>query len=411
MSPAGDGGRGRGEHVSVEPTADAVVIGGGVIGASVAFHLARKGAGRVALVERQFLAAESSGRSSALVRTHYSHPVFIRWALQGLRVFERWDEVVGSGDCGFTRTGYMVLAAEADRAALEANVARQREAGVRADLLTPEEARRLEPDLYAGDIVAAAWEPESGYADPAGTTAGFGEAARRLGARVYQGCEAVDVALATGRVQAVRTTRGTIATRVVVDAAGAWAARIARMVGIDLPIASIKHDIGIYQQPPGFRHPAHATLSDRPHLIYIRSELGGLTLVGSTDPYEGERDIDPDRYTDRPDSGRLQSFGERLTRRFPAFENGFMRRGYAGLYHMTPDHQPILGPVPGIEGFFCACGFCHGFKLSPVIGDQVSECILKGLEATPDLPLFRATRFQEGDLIKTPNPYVGGHLT
>lgn len=379
-------------------TADAVVIGGGCTGASIAFHLAERGVGRVVLLEKDALASGPTGRSTAIVRQHYSNEVTARMALESLRVFRQWGDRVG-GTCGFVRTGFLVGVPEADRPALEGNVALQRAVGIDVRLVGVDDLRRLEPQLFTDDLAVAAYEPEAGYCDPVSTTTSLAEAARRRGARVVQGRAVTGIRRERGRVAAVETDAGPIATPVVVNAAGAWAHRVAALVGVELPIAPSRHPVCAFRRPADFG-PAPMIYADFVHQFYMRPETGELCLVGSIDPADAAHLADPDGYNQGVNLETITDFGTRAARRYPALERGVSRGGWAGIYDVTPDWHPVLDAVEAVPGCFVAAGFSgHGFKLCPAVGALMAGLIVEG-RRDGRVEFFRADRFRAGRLIR-----------
>ncbi|MGH7266535.1 MAG: NAD(P)/FAD-dependent oxidoreductase [Candidatus Rokuibacteriota bacterium] len=379
-------------------TADAVVVGGGCTGASIAFHLAERGLGRIVLLEKGALASGPTGRSTAVVRQHYSNEVTARMALESLRAFQAWPDRVG-GTCGFVQVGFLVGVREADRPALEGNVALQRAVGIDVRLLSVDDLRRLEPQLFTDDLAAAAYEPEAGYCDPVSTTTSLADAARRRGARVVQGRAVTGIRLERGRVSAVETDAGSIATPVVVNAAGAWAHRLAALVGVDLPIEPSRHPVCAFRRPADFGR-APAIYVDFVHRFYMRPETGDLCLVGSIDPADAGHLADPDRYDEGAGLETITDFGSRVARRYPALERGFSRGGWAGIYDVTPDWHPILDAIETVPGFYVAAGFSgHGFKLCPAVGRMMAELITKATREG-GLESFAADRFETGRLIR-----------
>lgn len=384
-------------------SADVVVIGGGCEGTSTAWHLARAGAGRVLLLERHDLAAGATGRSSAIVRTHYTHEALVRMALAGRRVFERFAEIVG-GEAGFRRTGFLALFGPGDGAALRANVAMHRAAGVSAHALSPDDIRALEPRLGLDGVDAAAWEPDSGYADPHGATVAYAAAARRHGAEIRIGVTVTGLRASGGKLDRVETSAGPIATRAVVVAAGYRTRDLLAPLGIDVPLTPVRHDIAIVGRSAAFGG-IHPVISDRAAGSYYRPEGATLTLIGASSPHEGHVDpeVERDRAPYQEDAGTLVA---RFAARFPGEDGAVLRGGYTGVYDCSPDLQPLLGPVPQIEGLHLACGFSgHGFKLSPVIGELLAERILTGTTRLVDLDLFSPARFAAGRPITSPHPY------
>src|SRR5688572_13126121 len=226
-------------------TADVVIIGGGATGTSTAYHLAKRGVKNVVLLEKEFLASGPTGRSSACVRQHYSTPETCRLVLKALRFFERFEELTGGRSAGFVRTGYLLGVDDRLRKQMEASVRLQQSQGIDSRLISPEEARAIEPRLAIEDLTAACYEPEAGYADPSQTTQGFAGAAREMGLRVMEQTTVTAIRTTGDRVTAVETSRGTIETPKVVNAAGTWSHHVAKTLGIDVPITVCRHKIAL----------------------------------------------------------------------------------------------------------------------------------------------------------------------
>jgi sarcosine oxidase subunit beta len=374
--------------------ADVVVVGGGVHGASVAYHLARRRAGRVVLVERRFLASGPTGRSSALVRRFYGMDFLTRTGNASADLFQRWGEAVG-GDPGFRQVGIVWLVGEDRAEHLRANVGRARALGVRVDLLTPAEARALVPGMAVDDVALAAHEPESGYADAASTTNALAARARELGATIVQHVPVEAVLVAGGRITGVSTPAGEIHAPAVVVCAGLWAPRLLAPLGIDVPIAPKRHQMCFFRRPPGFD--GHPGMIDRPSGTYMRPETGNLTIHGLSTYHEV---VDPDQYNEGADPGEVARNAELIAHRFPVMEHGLSMGGYSGVYDVTPDHEPVLGPIPEYPGLHADFGWSgHGFKHSPTVGDIMAEVVLEGRASGWDLSPFRWSRFAEGDLL------------
>lgn len=376
---------------------DVIVVGGGIVGCATALELARRGAS-VAVVEKGALASGSTGKSSAIVRQHYSNEVTARMARWGLDVFRDFDERVG-GACGFVNSGFLVLVPAADADGLRANVALQQGVGIDTRVLSPEEIREVLPGAASSDLVAAAWEPGAGYADPHMTTTGLADAARRLGARFFVNTAVTGIRFAGGRVVGVDTVRGPFDAGAVVNCAGPWGARVAAMAGLEVPVASCRAQVSVYGRPEGLRGP-HPVVLDFAHASYFRPETGDLMLVGLIDPSEADDVVDPDAYPEHTDRGFDVMVGERWVQRCPAMEAAELRRGYAGLYAITPDWHPIVDEVPVGSGHFLCTGFSgHGFKLAPAVGLMTAEMVL-GAGSTFDRRMFRLARYAEGDPVR-----------
>ncbi len=379
-------------------THDVIIIGAGIMGASSAFELAKRGL-TVALVDKGYVGHGPTGRSSAIIRQHYSNELTARMALHSLRVFQDFDERVGD-ECGFRRTGCLVLVEARDRAGLEANVALQQQVGIRTEVLSPEALREMMPNLATAGLVAAAHEPESGYADPHLTVNAYAQAARRLGAAVLPGTEVTGVRFEGGRVVAVETPDGRLAAPRVVNCAGAWGARVARMAGVEVPIDACRVQVAYFRRPPGHEVP-HPVVLDFIHATYFRSEGDDLTLAGLVDPAEADAVVDPDAYDEGVDFDFVSDVGERLVRRYPAMEQARSTGGYASLYAVTPDWHPVIDEVPAGSGFYVCSGFSgHGFKLGPAVGLMVADLVTGASAPVFDPYLFRLGRYGEDDPVR-----------
>ena len=383
-------------------TADALIIGAGVHGASLAFHLAQHGLKPIVL-ERRFLAAEATGRSSGLVRMHYELEPESRLAWASFQYFRNWSEMVG-GECGFTRTGFVQLVSSPYVDSLRANVSMHQRIGIPTLLVTSDDVHRLAPYLYTQDFEIAAFEPESGYADPTSTARAFLEAAKRNGARLVQDCRVNAIKIQGGRVQGVDSDQGEFDAPVIINAAGAWAAQVGRMAGLDLPVDTWRHDT-LFARRPSEIGPSHLTVIDDINNVYFRPETGGLTLVGLEDGNPiGES---PEGDTDHSKPGFVERAVERICHRVPVMEKGSYHSSQGGYDGITPDQRAILGPA-GPDGYYLCCGFSGtGFKIAPAVGACMAEWIVDGSASTVDISPFRIQRFSQGELLTGKHAYEG----
>jgi sarcosine oxidase subunit beta len=375
-------------------SADVIVVGGGINGASIAFNLAREGL-KVTLIEKDFIAAGPTGRSSAIIRQHYSHHVTARMALRSLRIFQNFDDVVG-GDPDFHQTGFLLAARPEDVEMLTSNIALQQEVGINTRLVSPQEVKELEPHISVEGIAAAAYEPESGYADPAATATAYVGRAKDFGASLQLGTRVQRVLVERGRVTGVEVGTGAFQAGVVVVAAGPWTPLITETVGVELPIKASRHQVATYRRPDEFeRHMVFAGFADE---VYIRPETGQLMLVGSIEPEEAEEEVpNPDSFNERVDFDVVAGFSERVARRYPLMEKGTSSGGWASLYDITPDWHSVMGALPGVEGLYCVAGTSgHGFKLGPAVGEMMADLIINGQRPEADIDMFSARRFAEG---------------
>lgn len=377
---------------------DVVIIGAGIMGCSSAFQLASRGL-KVCVVEKNVIGAGPSGKSSAIIRQHYSNELTARMALHSLRIFQNFADAVG-GDAGFRRTGFLVLTPEKDLEGLKANVAMQRRVGIDTQIIESTEVVRRWPFLETGDLVAAAYEPESGYADPNLTLNSYVQAAKGRGATFKLETEVTGVRFIGGEVQGVDTTRGSFDAPVVVNCAGPWGARVARFAGIEVPINSCRVQVAFFRRPQGYEL-GHPVVADFNHAVYWRQETGSLTLVGLIDPSEQDAVVDPEAYREAVDSDFVADVGERLVKRFPAMERSEHTGGYAALYDITPDWHPLMDELIEGSGFYICAGFSgHGFKLGPAVGLMVADMVSGAITPGMDRRLFRLNRFAENDPVR-----------
>jgi sarcosine oxidase subunit beta len=378
-----------------------VVIGGGVNGTSIAYALASRGV-KAVLVEKGALASGASGRSSALVRMHYTNEWDARLARASFPVFEHWSELMG-GRPVFTRTGFVNVVAPPYAANLRRNVEMLRSIGVNTTALTAAELKALQPCANVEDIGGAAYEPDSGYADPAETVEGFRRRAEELGARIMQWTAVTKIDRRESRVRGVETSAGRIDTEAVVLAAGAWSGRLGRDIGLDLRMRPKAIDTVAVTRPAELREP-HMIFIDNVLGNYFRPEAGGLTLVGV--PCQ-EWEIDPDTLgTGLPPQAASRG-AELLTHRIPAMERATLARGYRAFDGYSQDRHAILGRVDGIDGLYVATAFSgSGFKIAPAVGMCMAELITEGRAKTVDIEAFSLRRFALGKSVEGPYPYA-----
>jgi sarcosine oxidase subunit beta len=378
-------------------TAELVIVGGGCMGASVAYHLAARGMTGVVLLEREAqLGTASTGRNAGGFRHQFSHPANIELSKESIALFARFEEAVGY-PIDYWPDGYLfLLSSPASVDAFRANVDLQRAHGIAVDWLTPAQAASRCPGLDVTGLAAATFCAADGIADPNGVTMGFARAAQARGVEIRRGEEAIAIEVGGGRVTGVRTTAGTIATPRVVNAAGPWAGEIGRLAGLDVPVVPERRHIFIAQPPGG------GSWDDGPHrgavpasrlmvidfesTFYFHREGAGL-LFGMGDPDEQPGfDI-----TVRWDF--LPKVIDVAVRRLPALTDAAVSHAWAGLYEMTPDHNPIIGPAPALDGFFTIAGFSgHGFQHSPAAGRILAD-LITGRDPQFDLAPFAHGRF------------------
>ena len=382
-------------------TADVVVIGGGVNGASIAYALAARGV-KAVLVEKGALASGASGRSSALVRMHYTNEWDARLAWASFPVFRNWTELMG-GPGVFTHTGFVNVVAPQFADHLRRNVEMLKGIGVNTTAITGAELRDLQPFANVDDIGAAAYEPDSGYANPAETVEGFRRRATELGARVLQWTAVTRVIRQESRVTGVETSAGRIDAGSVIVAAGAWSRRLCAEIGLELHARPKAIDTVAVTRPPELAK-GHMVFIDNVQGNYFRPESGGLTLVGV--PCQ-EWDIDPDTMQTGLPPEAAGVGAQLLTHRIPAMERATLSRGYRAFDGYSADRHAILGRVDGIDGLYLATAFSgSGFKIAPAVGACMAELVIEGRAKTVDIEPFSIRRFAEGRTVEGPYPYA-----
>lgn len=383
-------------------TADVVIIGAGVNGASLAYHLTMLGIRKVVILEKQVAASGATGLSSGLVRMHYVNEVEARLALSSYAYFRNWSDIIG-GDCGFTETGFIRTVAPKNTEKLRANVAMLQRIGVETYLVTRDELHDLAPNIWAGDFLLAAYEPHSGYADPTATALSLLDAARQRGAQLRQNVEVQDFIRQGERISGVQTSTGTIEAGTVVCAAGAWTTQLLAKLGLHFPVWNVRHQVAILQQP-GEARSNHMTFIDGVLDIYYRPDSPGLTLAGGGATEPG---VDPDHFKRNTDDAFVEEVAEKVSRRIPGMESASYMRGWSGIFTISADLHPLLGPVPGYENLYAIFG-CNGtgFKTAPAVGKALAEQITGVSEPEISITSFRPARYFEQAAIQDTYGYA-----
>ena len=379
-----------GDHV------DIVVVGAGLFGTSIAYQLARRGAGTVALVERGAVCGGDSGLCFSMVRRHYSNEATARLAIRGVDVIKDWGREVGAGDSGYVATGYLLTVPEERLAAVRENVERLRSLGLDTSVLTPEEIHEVEPLLSLDGIAGAAYEADGGFADTFRITLTWFAEAVRLGVRPELGRRVTGLSVEGGRVRGVETDRGPIEADLVVNAAGGWGPELMRTIGVELPILLRRLQVAYVRQPPD-RPQAGALFSDIVSNVVFRPDRAGLACVVAYLPEE--RVATRDECREELDASYEPAVRDALRARLPAYADAAWAGGFAGAYDYTPDWNPLLGWTPGVEGLYLARGWSgHGFKLAPAVGEVVADEVL-GRTPAIDVGSLRPDRFDRGEAL------------
>ena len=365
--------------------AQVVVVGGGVMGTSIAFHLAEAGVRDVVLLERDALGSGSSAKPLGGVRATFSDPGNVLLGLRSLEAFERFAERF-STDIGLRQVGYLFLCrSDAEVASVEASTALQQSLGASGRMITPAEAHTLNPLVDPSALVGASFSPRDGYAEPGRVVAAYATAFAALGGQVHERTTVTGVETSGGAVSAVHTDRGTIRTDAVVCATGAWSARLGELAGVPLPIVPVRRQIGFTPQPsPPF--PTVPFTLDLSTTLYFHNYPGGMLLgISNADEPEGfGRDFDDAWVPAFEDAARVVA---------PGLVGRPLEGGWAGLYENTPDHNAIIGASRALDGFFYATGFSgHGFLQAPAVGEVVRD-LYRGVEPFLDVTPFDVARF------------------
>lgn len=369
----------------LKATADVVIIGGGIMGASTAYHLAQRGCTDLVILERDLLAQASTGLSAGGIRQQFSHPANIRLSQEAVRVFSRFKEQFDV-DMEFRQVGYLFLAQSEQvwQEFLE-NVDIQLQYHVPVEVLTPDDIRHRWPYLHVADLQGGTFCAEDGYADPYMAAMGFANAARRLGVRIEEQTKVTGIRIEGGRMVGVETTRGQVSSPIVINVAGPWGGEVARLAGLDLPVRPYRRQVFVTKAFEAIPKPVPMILDIEP-AFYFRGEGPGL-LMGMSDPDE------PSSFNTNVDYSFLERLIDRAVQRAPILEEAEIHRGWGGLYAITPDDNPIIGALPGADGLFCAIGFSgHGFQQAPTVGRILSELTLDG-ETDFDISPFAHDRF------------------
>ena len=377
---------------TIPNSADIVVIGGGVMGASAAYHLAAAGVGKVVLLEKEpYFGQGATGRCAGGVRYQFATEINVHLSIASLAMLESFEQDTGQ-DPLYRKCGYLfVLTQEAMVAKFKGNVALQNRLGVETQWLDAEDVKSHLPMMRFEDALAGTFHPDDGLADPNSVVMGYIQRARQLGVAALEGVSVLNIDIEGNQVQRVETNLGSIATRVVVDAAGPWAGLIGRMVGLELPITPVRRQMLTTTPLPDLPADFPFVIDFAQSLYFHREGTGVLTGMSNPDQKPGfDQSIDGEW-----ELVAMQAAAERM----PMLETAGRQTGWAGLYEVTPDAHPIFGETP-IDGFYLVGGFSgHGFMHGPIAGKLMTELILDGKSQTVDVSSLDLARFDENRLI------------
>jgi len=365
--------------------AEVVIVGGGVMGTSIAFHLAEAGVTDILLLERDQLGSGSTSKAAGGVRANFSDELNIALGARSLEAFARFGERPGQ-EIDLHRVGYLFLLSSDDQVELfEASTRLQNAAGQPTRMLDVSEAVRLAPLLSPDGLTAACFSPNDGHCTPESVVLGYATAARKLGAALVTGCEVTGIDAVGNEIRGVLTSRGRVATSTVICAAGAWSAPVAAMVGVDLPVTPLRRQIVVTEAVPGLPDDLPMTI-DFSSTFYFHREGPGL-LVGMSDPEE-----EPGFHLSRTEAW-LPRLTAAMEQRAPSLLDVGLASGWAGLYENTPDHNALIGEAVGVDRFLYATGFSgHGFLQGPAIGEILRDLYL-GRTPFVDVSPLDANRF------------------
>ena len=370
--------------------ADVVIVGGGVMGASTAYHLALKGCPDVLLLEREsFFGMQATGRCAGGIRYQFGTEINVRISMLSLPMLDRFEEELGQ-PIDLRYCGYLfLLTNEKDVAAFRQQVEMQQRLGAGTEWLEPAQIADRVPLLNIEDVIGGTFNARDGLADPNSVVQGYVTGARRLGAKLLNDVEVTDILVEAGQVRGVVTNQGQVATPVVVNAAGPWAGEVGKIAGVDIPIVPVRRQIAVTGPMPGVPPDFPFTIDFAPSLYFHREGEGILTGMSNPDqPVSFDQSIDEEW-----ELIHLEAAMQRL----PILEQAGLASRWAGLYENSPDAHPILGRIPEVEGFYCIGGFSgHGFQHGPACGLLLAEEILDGAAHTLDISALHIDRFKEG---------------
>jgi sarcosine oxidase, subunit beta len=382
--------------MNLPSTADIVIIGGGVMGASAAYHLAKCGVKNIVLLEKEeFFGTGATGRCAGGVRYQFSTDINVKLSIESLPMIERFKEEIGQ-DVNYRKCGYLLIATnEQDAATFRHNVEMQNSLGVQTELLSGDEVRSRLPWMKFDDALVGTWNPQDGLVDPNSVVAGYVSAAQKLSVKALTNAEVTGIRLSGDQIAAVETNQGVIQTRMVLDAAGPWAGLIGQMAGVEIPIIPLRRQWfttnALKEIPEDFPF-----VIDFAQSLYFHREAEGL-LIGMSN--QDEKPGFDQNVDEEFEFANLDAAIERM----PLLERASRASHWAGLYEVTPDAHPIFGGCE-LKGFTICAGFSgHGFMHGPVAGKLMTEYIVDGQFSTVDVSMLDLARFQEGRQIKEYN--------
>ncbi|MHB1526568.1 MAG: NAD(P)/FAD-dependent oxidoreductase [Candidatus Dormibacteria bacterium] len=381
--------------------ADICIVGAGVMGTSIAYQLATRKVGRIVICDQGSVGEGMSGRSSALIRMHYTFREEVKLAVLSLRMFRDWVQITG-GQPVFHPAPFVRIVHADETGKLRQNVAMQRECGAQVELIDGSTLAEMAPGWAIEDVTVAAYEPNSGYGSGGQVAADLLTRARELGVVYRAGTRVLGLLRSGDQVTGVETSEGPIEASLVICATGVWSKPLLRAAGWDPPIETEFHHVAMVRRP-GQEPGDGLACIDSVTRTYFRPDVPGTTLVGS---FYGPRGVDPDDFPQRASEAHLAELVQAASRRVPGLAEGGIAGSVTGVYDMTPDTRPLIGPVPALPGCVVVTGFSGmGFKISPAVGLAVAEMVTDGVASSVDLRAFRPERFAEGSPIQPEGEY------
>ncbi|MHB1393552.1 MAG: NAD(P)/FAD-dependent oxidoreductase [Clostridia bacterium] len=377
-------------------TASIVIIGGGISGAAIAYNLAKKGVKDIVVLEKGYLASGSTGRCGAGVRMQWGTEMNCSFAKYSIDFFEKANEELQyDGDIEFKQGGYLIVAStEKEELQFKKNLELQHRLGIPSSFLTPKEAKEIIPYMDETKITCATFCPKDGHLNPFKSTDAYAKAARRLGVEIMTYTTVTGIKVLNGKITGVETDKGFISTPIVVNAAGGYSKHIGDMAGVDVPLYPERHQILVTEPVAPLQGPMYMSFSLN---IYCQQTPEGSFIMGRGDPYE------PREFNLKSSWSFLEEMAETCCTLLPLLKKLNVVRQWSGLYEITPDRQPLYGPVKEVEGFYLACGFSgHGFMFAPATGIVMAETIL-GEPTTLPIAVLDKERFARGEEVWEPS--------
>ena len=375
--------------------ADAVVIGGGVIGTSIQYFLASKGVNSI-LMEKNSLGSGSTGRAQAILRMHYSNEVTTLLASKSLEVFKNFPDITGSSS-GYTQTGYLLITDISEKASMQKNLEMMQSKGIKTEIISKNDLDEIAPSISISDNETMCFEPESGFADPHLVTNGFAKKSKLMGSKILLNTPVESINIKDHKVQSIKFKNGEIFTDTLIIAAGPWTKTLMAKLGIKLPLKTVRHQV-ILLKNTSDQLINHPIIGDTINGLSVRPESNNITMIGTGEDENSE----PDSFNQGVDEHVVRKSFLNLSKRLGGISNSHFFGGWSGLFTITPDWHPILGKPTDIDGLYLAAGFSgHGFKLSPMIGLTMSDLIDGGTSTNIDKSELTLSRFSKGKTLKS----------